>query len=297
MGNAMQLNERSTVCKQYRMPAMWRASMKSIRVVRLATGATLLYLFTIQSVHADSDYSERINEIGLTLGTYSYKEPGLMSLQGVKAGVNLRSTIANPERSTFITSEVRFAGGTVDYQSNGTGSDSGEPDWYVEGRLLLGNTWSRRGLSNLSSYVGLGYRYLRNDGRGLTTTGHAGYRRESNYLYFPIGFIHRGKLNTGAKLVSTIEYDYLIKGKQNSHLSDVDPSFSDLENNQSDGYGWKLHMQYVTEKWSVGPYLHYWEIADSEIKPIYFNGAIGGFGLEPRNNTVELGIELRQTFE
>ena len=293
----MQLNERSTVCKQYRMPAMWRASMKSIRVVRLATGATLLYLFTIQSVHADSDYSERINEIGLTLGTYSYKEPGLMSLQGVKAGVNLRSTIANPERSTFITSEVRFAGGTVDYQSNGTGSDSGEPDWYVEGRLLLGNTWSRRGLSNLSSYVGLGYRYLMNDGRGLSSTGHFGYRRESNYLYFPIGFIHRGKLNTGAKLVSSIEYDYLIRGTQNSRFSDGGVGHSDFTNSQSEGYGWKLHMQYVTEKWSVGPYLHYWEISDSDAVAVYRNGTYIGHFHEPHNNTVELGIELRQTFE
>ena len=293
----MQFDDRSIGGKQFWLAEKLWEILKSIRVVRLVACTILLGIGAIQPAHADSRYSERINEIGLTMGTYSYKEPGLMSLQGFKAGVNLRSTLANPQRRTFIISEVRLAGGTVDYQSNGTGSSSGEPDWYVEGRVLLGNNWSRNGLSNLSSYVGLGYRYLKNDGRGLTSTGYAGYRRESNYLYLPIGIIHRANLIEGAKLISSIEYDYLIGGTQNSQLSDVSPGYSDLENSQSTGHGLKLNLQYVTEKWNVGPYLHYWKIADSDIKPIYLNGSINGYGLEPQNNTVEIGVELRQSFD
>ncbi|MDX8386817.1 MAG: hypothetical protein R8M11_09945, partial [Gallionella sp.] len=195
----------------------------------------------------------------------------------------------------FITSEVRFAGGTVDYQSNGTGSSSGNPDWYFEGRVLLGNNWTRHDFPNLSSYVGLGYRYLKNDGRGLTTTGHSGYRRESNYLYFPIGIIHRTNLQAGAKLISTIEYDYLITGTQNSKLSDV-PGYSDLKNTQKEGHGLKLNLQYTKEKWRVGPYLHYWKISDSDAIPSYVNGNLVCCFYEPHNKTVELGIELRHSF-
>ncbi|MDX8385109.1 MAG: hypothetical protein R8M11_01170, partial [Gallionella sp.] len=143
----MQFDDRSIEGKPCRVAEKLQEILKTFRVARLVTSTTLLCLCTIQSVHAGSDqpvqvdsgYSERINEIGLTMGRYSYKEPGLMSLQGLKAGINLRITMVNPEWHRFITSEVRFAGGTVDYQSNGTGSSSGNPDWYFEGRVLLGN--------------------------------------------------------------------------------------------------------------------------------------------------------------
>jgi hypothetical protein len=218
-----------------------------------------------------------------------------MSLQGLKGGFDLRMTKAYPARHTFLRGELRYAGGTVNYTSNRTGSSSGEPDWYIEGRALIGNDWLLKS-ATLSSYVGLGYRFLMNDGRGLTSTGYAGYRRQSTYIYLPAGFIYRTALRSGNKMLGLIEYDHLLSGNQFTKLSDVTPSYSDLDSKQTDGYGVKLRLSYVTPRWSFGPYLHYWNIADSAINPTYRNGVLNGYGLEPHNKTTEIGIELSRPF-
>jgi hypothetical protein len=239
--------------------------------------------------------TETRNEIAVSLASYSYEEPGLMSLKGLKSGIELRTTRAYPARHTFLRGELRYAGGTVDYSSNGTGSSSGEPDWYFEGRALVGRDWLLDE-STISSFIGLGYRFLFNDGRGITSTGHAGYRRESNYVYLPLGIIYRAQLGKGAELVSSIEYDHLLSGTQFTMLSDVGSGYANLSNKQSEGGGLKLHLMYTMPEWSAGPYLHYWNIADSDVAPIYRNGIIAGYGLEPHNKTLEFGIELRRPF-
>jgi hypothetical protein len=43
---------------------------------------------------------------------------------------------------------------------------------------------------------------------------------------------------------------------------------------------------------AVGPWLHYWHIADSDVQQV----APGKFGLEPENWTREVGLELRYRF-
>jgi hypothetical protein len=156
----------------------------------------------------------------------------------------------------------------------------------------------------LAAYTGFGYRFLFNDGRGITTTGNWGYRRASNYLYLPIGLIHRSALNDQARLVSTLEYDYLLFGKQISKLSDGGQGDSDLINTQRRGYGLKLSVMYEKDNWSVGPYLHYWNIDRSNWVPEYKNGLPkfdpNGFqlgGVEPKNNTIESGFKVSQKFD
>lgn len=212
-------------------------------------------------------------------------------MNGLKGGFDLRLTKAYSARHTFVRGEFRYAGGTVDYTSNDTGSSSGEPDWYIEGRVLIGNDWQLK-TSTLSSYVGLGYRFLMNDGRGITSTGAAGYRRQSTYIYLPAGFTYRTALRSGNEILGTIEYDHLLSGNQFTRLSDTGLGYSNLDSKQTDGYGVKLRLSYVTPRWSLGPYLHYWNIADSAINPVYRNGVLHGYGLEPQNKTVEVGLEF-----
>ncbi|MDD2700117.1 MAG: hypothetical protein PHH36_02655 [Sideroxydans sp.] len=259
----------------------------------VAHPVALVILLSCTAAHA-SGTTPGGNELGVSLGFYRYEEPGLMSLQGLKGGFDLRTTKAYPNRHTFLRGELRYAGGTVDYASNGTGSSSGEPDWYIEGRALIGSDWLLRS-ATVSSYIGLGYRFLLNDGRGITSTGHAGYRRESTYFYLPAGLILRETLNSGNEIASMIEYDQLLSGNQFSKLSDVSTNYSDLNNKQSDGYGIKIRLSYVTPNWSVGPYLHYWNIADSAIMP-YRNGMLIDYGREPHNKTTEVGLELSRPF-
>lgn len=220
-----------------------------------------------------------------------------MSLKGAKMSVDLHVVRVSEDRDNLIfRGDLRYAFGTVDYNSNGTGSASGEPDIYIEARALVGKDQVIND-AVLSPYIGLGYRYLFNDGRGITNTGYGGYRRESNYIYLPLGIIHRRWLNDQASLESTLEYDQLLAGTQVSSLSDTGLGYSDATNSQSNGYGLKLSVKYQKANWAIGPYLYYWDIGQSDIVPEIQNGVPTGYGLvEPKNNTVEFGFQASQRF-
>ena len=221
-----------------------------------------------------------------------------MSSKGAKMGLDMRATKVL-QNDQFIRGDLRYAFGAVDYNSNNTGSASGEPDWYIEARGLVGKDWAINGVV-LAAYTGVGYRYLFNDARGFSCTGSTcfwGYRRESNYFYLPLGINHRIALNDRARLVSTLEYDHLLAGKQISRLSDGGQGYSDATNNQSSGYGLKLSVNYEKDNWAIGPYAHYWNIGQSDIVPEIQNGVPTGRGLlEPKNNTVEFGFKASQQF-
>lgn len=255
----------------------------------------LACLCTAPTVMAIGNATQTGKELTVTLGHYRYEEPGLMSLQGFKSGIALRATQAYPARLTFLRGELRYASGTVNYSSNGSGSSSGEPDWYFEGRALVGRDWLLKS-ATVSAYTGLGYRFLLNDGRGITSTGYAGYRRESTYIYLPAGLILCTSLSNGDAMMGSLEYDHLLSGNQYTQLSDTGLGYSDLDSKQTDGYGMKLRLSYVTHRWSAGPYLHYWNIADSAVNPIFRNGVLDGYGLEPHNKTTEIGMEFSRPF-
>ena len=235
------------------------------------------------------------SNIGWSLASYRYQEPGVMSSNGAKIGLDLCTTKVL-QNELFIRGDLRYAFGTVDYNSNRTGSATGELDWYIEARGLVGKDWAIND-AVLSPYTGVGYRYLFNDGRGITSTGYWGYRRESNYFYLPIGIIHRRALNDQAKLESALEYDHLLAGKQISSLSDGGRGYSDVTNNQNSGYGLKLSVMYQKNTWTIGPYAHYWDISKSNMAPEIQNGLPTGMVLvEPKNNTIELGFKASQQF-
>jgi hypothetical protein len=266
--------------------------MKITTAVSIALAA--LSVATVARAESTTLKTQTGKVIGLSLSDYQYEEPDVMSLQGVKMGLDLNAT-KGLQNDRFIRGEFRYAFGSVDYSSNGTGSASGEPDWYIEARGLVGKDWAIKD-AVLAAYTGLGYRYLFNDGRGITTTGHAGYRRESNYLYLPIGIIHRMTIKDQARLESTLEYDQLLKGTQNSSLSDTG-LVNDVTNNQSSGYGLKLGIMYQKSNWAIGPYIDYWNIGQSDIASVYYlNGTLYGTGAEPNNNTFEFGLKASQQF-
>ena len=263
--------------------------MKSIAVVSV----TIVALLATATTWAEPLLvTQTGSDIGLSLSTYRYQEPGVMSSEGPKIGLDLR-TIKVLQNGPFLRGELRSALGSVDY--TGSGSANGQQDWYIEGRGLVGRDWAIDE-AMLSPYTGLGYRYLSNDARGITTTGAAGYRRESNYLYLPIGVTHRVALDELARLVTEVEYDHLLMGKQFSRLSDAGLGYGDVTNNQSSGYGLKLSSRYEKDNWAIGPYAHYWSIGQSDTELVYRNGALYGFGWEPKNNTVEFGLKASQKF-
>lgn len=244
---------------------------------------------------ADSSLATKsANEIGLSLSSYKYQEPS-MENKGTKMGGDFQSTLAMPEK-IWVRGDLHFGIGSVDYSSPVSGKASGNPDWYFETRGLIGkDAWAFDG-AMLSPYAGLGYRYLFNDARGATNLGAVGYRRQSNYLYLPLGITYRVALAGTAQLVTEAEYDHLIIGKQFTKMSDTGLGYSDLSNNQNRGHGFKLSAKYVQDNWAVGPYANYWNIAQSEIVPLYQNGALIGHAWEPQNNTVEFGLKGSMAF-
>jgi hypothetical protein len=266
--------------------------MKKISISLFA----ITLLLTSLAARAESNglSTQSGGDIGLSVSSYQYEEPNFMTLKGVKLGLDARATQVL-QNDVFIRGEVRYAFGAVDYNSNGTGSASGELDWYIEGRGLVGKDWN---ITNavMSAYTGFGYRYLFNDARGISSTGAAGYRRESNYYYLPLGIIHRSALQNQAKLVNTIEFDRLLSGKQFTKLSDAGLGFGDVTNNQSSGFGLKLSAMYEKDNLAIGPYLHYWNIDRSDVALIFQNNALVGAGVEPQNNTVEFGLKVSGHF-
>lgn len=261
--------------------------------VRLLCVIAGLFVFGQAVAEPGSLKTQTGKDIGLSLSAYQYREPGIMSLRGMKTGLDFHATKA-VRNELFVRGDLRWAFGLVNYDSYDTGSANGEPDWYVEARALFGKDWMVRG-SVVSAYSGIGYRYLFNDGRGITSTGYGGYRRASNYIYVPIGIIHRRALDDNARLESTLEYDALLFGKQESSLSDVGGGYSDVTNNQNNGYGLKFSIMYQKYKWAIGPYLDYWNIGQSDIVYVIQSGVPTGL-IEPNNHTVEFGFKASQRF-
>ena len=234
------------------------------------------------------------NEIGVTASSYKYTEPGNIAIKAAKVGFDYSGTYAIgsewPNRSDgwFVRGDMRFATGKGDY-SGISGTLNNRPDWYYEIRGLIGKDF-RFGDYTLSPYAGLGYRYLFNDLRGVTSTGAGGYRRESNYTTIPVGVTHKMNLSNQAQLLTTAEYSFLARGRQESKLSDANPAIQDVSHTQRSGYGLRLGTMVRFATWSVGPSLILWHIKESD------RASNAPLTVEPRNNTYEIGVKALYHF-
>lgn len=248
------------------------------------------------------------NEIGVTVSGYQYTEPGIMSIKATKIGFDYSGTYAitsefpNRNDGWFVRGDVRYATGKGDYSSSTTGSLDDRIDWYYEVRGLVGKDFHFSNYA-LSPYAGLGYRHLFNDLRRVSSTSVPGYRRESNYTTLPLGVTHKMHLAHQARLLTTVEYSHLIRGRQNSKFSDIVGSngiitAQDAENRQSSGYGLRLGVSYQKDQWSVGPFVHYWNIKKSDTVSVT-RSVIGPVTLhifEPANKTTEFGVKAVYSF-
>ncbi len=250
----------------------------------------------------DALKTKNANEIGVTISQYEYKEPSLgVSFKATNWGVEYLGTRRINDDWFFIEG-VDYNRGAQDYV--GTGTMSGVPTYYVNAKLAVGKDFAFDNYV-LSPYVGYGYRYLQmNWGGMVSSTGQTGYDRQSTYNYAPIGVIHRFQIDSKAKLVSTLEYDYLINGSQFSGISVLNgrggvSGVPDVTNKQSSGYGVNVSVMYKTDTWAVGPYYKYWNINQSDIATGAFNVGVRRFTAtfyEPANNTNEYGMKATYSF-
>jgi hypothetical protein len=249
----------------------------------------------------DSLKTETGNEIGISFTDYNYWEPNQsVNDTGSLYGLEYERTQAFDE--FFIIGDVIYKQGSLFYNSRNTGSASGQNTHYYDIRGLIGKDYSFNSY-NISPFIGIGYRNLYNDARGLSSTHSAGYQRTISYTYIPVGLIHRTLLQD-AKLETRVEYDYLLSGTVNSNLSDTIgynsiTAYPDASNTQKSGWGFRLSSSYQKSSWALTPYFNYWFIQNSDI--VYGKATIAGVTysggvLEPTNTTVEYGIKVSYKF-
>lgn len=230
-------------------------------------------------------------EAGFQLSGYRYTEPEIdITLEGRQIAGRFAYTfeIAN---AMFARVEVRGAYGELDY--TGSGTADAQPNSIFEVRNVFGRDYYVVPDLVLTPYVGVGYRSLYSDLRGASSTGAVGYRRYSRYLYLPIGVTARFNAEDQWVVSPTIEYDYFIRGKQETMLTDTGiPGLPDVENTQHKGVGYRASLMFENGHFSFGPWIHVWRIEDSDI--VRISPTQGVF--EPENETTEAGIEVNYRF-
>jgi len=279
------------------------------------------------------------HELHFSFGNYTYREPGSLpiSISGPKLGLGYTGTfVFGQHHSWFTQADVHGIVGSVRYQGwcspwiiipdssspNGYAldegdasscSESGDQDWYVEGRGLVGKDFAGRSWA-ISPFGGLGLRHLSNG-----TTGLAGFRTDE-YLYVPLGATLRTPVAPGRVLRLTLEYDRLVHGWQNTRdaalgggdapaTATTPPfsidGFSDVSFSQSGGWAVRASAAFqFASHWLLEPYYVRWNVNAStpsnETVTFTVNGITAqeqlGF-YEPTNNTSELGIGLAVRFK
>jgi hypothetical protein len=261
-----------------------------------------------QTQEAPKSLPKHTWELGAEVSHITYKEPGIMKDEGTMRGIICAYTYqgwappASRELDRWrLTLEVRYSSGDVDYEgalTDGTPYEIDNIDDYVwEARGLIGYDFPKFKASTIIPYFGFGYRYLNDN----SSEDPAGYKRESNYIYSPVGVKFVTDLGTGWSIGATLEYDIFWSGKQKTHLSDVARGYNDLRNDQSKGYGCRASLELQKKcklvDFVIEPFIRYWRIRKSNIVPITWFGAPTGFGgREPTNKTTEYGIKAALRF-
>lgn len=246
------------------------AKVKSVLVF---VSTYVLISLPVFSQNASLGTSSESN-LGITAFNYKYDEPGYMSLNANRVGLNYSATYSpsakwpNTVSSWFYKAEVSYSKGKADYTSPISGNLNDTPNMLYEVRLLIGKDMDM-GSYVLSPYIGLGYRHLYSD---------LGYERTSNYTTMPIGLTHKVKLADNSQLHTTVEYAHLLSGVQKVQL------VKSISMDQKSGYGLRFSMLRRFDSWTLGPTLTYWNLAQSEVgglTPLY----------EPKNKTLEIGLK------
>ena len=274
------------------------------------------------------------HDVNVGVGSYTYVEPDPVdiSIHGPKLGGEYTGTASlDRRRHWFVQANVRGTIGNVTYTGwcspwlikpnsaspNGYEldvgdrspcSETGDQDWYLEGRALvgkdlIGHAWA------LSPYAGLGVRHLSNG-----TTGTPGFRTD-DYLYLPLGATVRTEVASRRVLSVNVEYDRLIRGWQTTRNSALGGGsvpatatapgftidcFTDVSFAQHGGWALRAGATYqVTARWSVEPYYIHWSVGDSPVSYITATFTVNNITAreqlgyyEPWNVTDEFGVKL-----
>ena len=277
------------------------------------------------------------HEINVSLQHYDYTEPMDLniSIHGPKVGAeytgtmllseqrhwfgqfNLRGTVGNAAYDGWcrpwqiVPSSTSANGYRLTLGTASACSETGDPDWYVDGRVLVGKDLIGSGVA-ASPFIGVGLRHLSNG-----TTGNYDFRTDE-YLYVPVGLTLRTSPAPRHVLALTVEYDHLLRGWQTTRDSllgggtvpatSTTPAFAigdftDFSFDQHKGMAFRASASYAIGRWSVAPYYTRWRVNDSPITTGSVAYAVNNVTVrqtlnayEPLNMTNEYGVKLGVRF-
>jgi hypothetical protein len=274
------------------------------------------------------------NEVHVGVAGYNYVEPGdtSISIHGPKFGGGYTGTLSlSPGQHWFLQTDARGLFGKATYDGwcspfliapdgrspNGYALDIGDPspcsesgdkDWYIEGRALVGKDFIGQNWG-WSPEIGVGIRHLSNG-----TTGTAGYRTD-DYLYLPVGVTARTIVGSHNALSINLEYDQLLRGWQKTRDSQLGggdvpatstapaftiEGFSDVSFDQHSGWAVRASAKYqLTRHWSVEPEYIHWNVSASPVSYETATFTVNGItaqeqlgAYEPVNRTNEFTVRL-----
>ena len=278
------------------------------------------------------------HELTFSLGDYNYVEPGdtKISIHGLKFGGEYTGTVLlSPRHHWFAQANVAGKFGKTDYdgwcapwfispdRSSPNGyfldlgdytpcDDSGNQDWYVEGRGVIGKDFVRHEWT-FSPEAGVGMRHLSN---GLDEI--KGFRVD-NYLYVPMGITAQTAVASNDILSFHFEYDYMLRGRQktidsalgggqvpatNTAPAFTIDAFSDVAFEQHQGFAVRASAKYqFNRRFAVQPYWIYWGVDDSTRSDASVTFSVRGIpaveqftAVEPKNWTNEFGAKFSVRF-
>lgn len=237
-------------------------------------------------------------DIGLQISDYKFEadRDGVFdkSREGKKIGLTGSFNQAL-ENNWYWGGDARYASGNTVFTSATRGTNSANPESYLDMRITVGKDLEFWG-NVLSPYTGFGHRTLTDDTSNYTDTGRIVYREKSVYLYVPIGLTHRFRLGSQSRFSTSVEYDYLLEGTQISYWTNIVGYTSDLYTTQRKGFGGRLSFAYETVTWSATLFYHYWNIQDSDLGN-YTDSLLNIYSdITPHNITKEVGVQIKFRF-
>jgi len=252
--------------------------------------------------------------LGMEAMKYFYKEPNIrqdeysrqhgavwMNHTGYLFGLNGSYRLTWKD-NLFVQPEGRILYGKHDYRSGCkeeiyNKTKRGEPALLYETRILAGVKIPLINQLTLSPYTGIGYRFKNDDGEKVKIrSGNTLAYRKSNYVYVPFGAYVDYTINDAWAVSLKGEYDWMIKGWQ----YDRNKRTGSKTYKQPNGYGLKgeisISYLYKKVKFSVSPYINYWNIRNSKHVYVQSNQGYRGYSKEPYNITFESGMRLGVSF-
>ncbi len=271
-------------------------------------------------------------EIGYEMSDYTYREPHMeypisnkADKQGISVVYTRQSVLSddiNEDDPTFASIEFRYMNGKTDYDGYMIGYDSllnpvvtpfksHDKDYYTELGLKLGRSYKLFSATKLWPYFGIAGRWLRNGEDKYSDLGGGqmgfSYQRTSTYIYVPLGANLTFDMGDTARLTLNGQFDWLIHGNQNSHVSD-EWNVNSVSNEQNKGLGLRASAKLSVDMGKIGvfvePFYRYWKIQNSKDVNYIFHytdehgdpqEAMGSMR-EPYNTTREYGIRMGIAF-